>query len=75
MPTLRESNGLAMSSRNQYLSQEMKDKSSLIYQGLKLVKIIISIIVKIAVIKFQLMKFLQQIKPIISSDPDFDMNI
>ena len=57
MPTLRESNGLAMSSRNQYLSQEMKDKSSLIYQGLKLVKIIISIIVKIAVIKFQLMKF------------------
>ncbi|WLF76408.1 pantoate-beta-alanine ligase [Lodderomyces elongisporus] len=35
MPTMRESNGLAMSSRNEYLSQEMKDRSSVIYKALK----------------------------------------
>ncbi|KAI5950825.1 pan6 [Candida jiufengensis] len=34
MPTLRESNGLAMSSRNEYLSKEIKDKSSIIYKAL-----------------------------------------
>ncbi|KAF3987976.1 hypothetical protein FT663_03495 [Candidozyma haemuli var. vulneris] len=33
-PTLREPNGLAMSSRNEYLSPEAKDQCSLIYQGL-----------------------------------------
>lgn len=35
LPTMRESNGLAMSSRNAYLSQETKDKSSIIYKSLK----------------------------------------
>lgn len=34
LPTLREENGLAMSSRNQYLSKDMKQRSSLIYKGL-----------------------------------------
>lgn len=33
-PTLREKNGLAMSSRNEYLSQETKDQCALIYKGL-----------------------------------------
>ncbi|PVH17110.1 pantoate-beta-alanine ligase [Candidozyma duobushaemuli] len=33
-PTLREPNGLAMSSRNAYLSQEAKDQCSIIYKGL-----------------------------------------
>ncbi|KAK6460549.1 pantoate--beta-alanine ligase [Scheffersomyces coipomensis] len=35
MPTLRESNGLAMSSRNQYLSPQIKQESSIIYNALK----------------------------------------
>ncbi|KAI3406437.1 pan6 [Candida oxycetoniae] len=33
--TVRESNGLAMSSRNEYLSKEMKDRCSIIYKALK----------------------------------------
>ena len=33
-PTVREKNGLARSSRNQYLSVDEKDKSTLIYQSL-----------------------------------------
>ena len=34
-PTIREKSGLAMSSRNKYLSNEEKKKASLIFQGLK----------------------------------------
>lgn len=34
LPTLREENGLAMLSRNEYLSPETKDQSAVIYQGL-----------------------------------------
>ncbi|GEQ71103.1 hypothetical protein JCM33374_g4784 [Metschnikowia sp. JCM 33374] len=34
LETLREPNGLAMSSRNEYLSQETKDKCAIIYKGL-----------------------------------------
>lgn len=37
-PTIREPNGLAMSSRNQRLSEEMKIKAGLIYRVLKEVK-------------------------------------
>lgn len=37
-PTKREKNGLAMSSRNQRLSPEMKEKASLIYKTLMAVK-------------------------------------
>ena len=36
--TLRESNGLAMSSRNQYLSVDDRQKAGLIYEGLQIVK-------------------------------------
>ena len=73
MPTLRESNGLAMSSRNQYLSQEMKDKSSLIYQGLKTGENYYLNHSKDSSDKVSANEILQQIKPIISSDPDFDI--
>lgn len=34
LPTLREQNGLAMLSRNEYLSPETKDHASVIYRGL-----------------------------------------
>lgn len=34
LPTLREANGLAMSLRNEYLSQETKNQCAIIYQGL-----------------------------------------
>lgn len=34
LPTFRENNGLAMSSRNQYLSQKTKDESAIIYKAL-----------------------------------------
>lgn len=34
-PTIRESNGLAMSSRNQYLSEELKEKSSILFSSLQ----------------------------------------
>lgn len=34
LPTLRESNGLAMSSRNAYLSEAVKEKSAIIFKGL-----------------------------------------
>lgn len=34
LPTLRESNGLALSSRNAYLSDEVRDQSSIIYRAL-----------------------------------------
>lgn len=35
MPIIREDNGLALSSRNTYLSEEVRSKSCLIYKGLK----------------------------------------
>lgn len=34
-PTLRETNGLAMSSRNQYLSQEERQQAAALYRGLQ----------------------------------------
>ena len=34
-PTIREKNGLAMSSRNQYLSPSEKDEAAILYQALK----------------------------------------
>ena len=37
-PTIREVNGLAMSSRNQYLSSKGKNEASIVYQTLKLGK-------------------------------------
>lgn len=36
--TIRENNGLAMSSRNKYLSQQQREKASFIYQALKRAK-------------------------------------
>lgn len=41
-PTIREANGLAMSSRNVYLSQEEKEKATTIFQGLNLAKEVIN---------------------------------
>lgn len=38
VPTFREPNGLAMSSRNQYLSEEGRNKASIIFQALSLGK-------------------------------------
>ena len=37
-PTSREENGLAMSSRNKRLSDEMKDKAKIIYQSFNKIK-------------------------------------
>ena len=37
-PTIRELNGLAMSSRNQYLSTTEKDEAAIIYQTLQMAK-------------------------------------
>ncbi|MDJ1176633.1 bifunctional pantoate--beta-alanine ligase/(d)CMP kinase [Roseofilum capinflatum] len=34
-PTVREASGLAMSSRNQYLSEQEREQASVLYQGLK----------------------------------------
>jgi pantoate--beta-alanine ligase len=39
IPTVREENGLAMSSRNALLSDEEREKASIIYQGLKEAKL------------------------------------
>jgi len=36
MPIVREKSGLAMSSRNQYLTEEQKEKASVLYESLKL---------------------------------------
>lgn len=38
VPTFREKNGLAMSSRNQYLSNEQKNKASIIFKALSIGK-------------------------------------
>lgn len=39
VPTVREESGLAMSSRNEYLSPEMRHKASIIYQALRDAKV------------------------------------
>lgn len=38
LPTLREKNGLAMSSRNQYLSEQQREQAAMIYQALNEIK-------------------------------------
>jgi len=38
LPTIREKNGLAMSSRNKYLSKKEREKASIIYKSLKKAK-------------------------------------
>ncbi|KAI5954821.1 pan6 [Candida theae] len=72
MPTSREANGLAMSSRNEYLSKEMKDRSSIIYKALKSGEAFYNE-------KRQKMKevkandIVAEIKKGLVSDPDFDI--
>lgn len=41
MPTIREKDGLAMSSRNSYLSKEEREKALVIYRSLKLAKALV----------------------------------
>ncbi|KAL6454633.1 PAN6 Pantoate--beta-alanine ligase [Candida maltosa Xu316] len=69
LPTLREDNGLAMSSRNQYLSEEMKHRSSIIYKALKTGKdFYVSQNSKVPT-----QEILDRITPIISADPELDI--
>lgn len=71
LPTLREENGLAMSSRNQYLSKDMKQRSSLIYKGLSQGKKYYELNKNQG--KVNSNDILNEIKSIIESDKDFDI--
>lgn len=74
LPTLREENGLAMSSRNQYLSKDMKQRSSLIYKGLiKGKEYYENLIQKNGNNKVNANEILNEIKPIIESDKHFEI--
>ncbi|KAK6868688.1 Pantoate--beta-alanine ligase [Candida tropicalis] len=71
LPTLREENGLAMSSRNQYLSKDMKQRSSLIYKGLSQGEKYYELNKNQGKVKSS--DILKEIKSIIESDKDFDI--
>ena len=71
LPTLREENGLAMSSRNQYLSKDMKQRSSLIYKGLSKGEKYYEMNKNQGKVKSS--DILNEIKSIIESDKDFDI--
>lgn len=71
LPTLREENGLAMSSRNQYLSKDMKQRSSLIYKGLSQGEKYYELNKNQG--KVNSNDILNEIKSIIESDKDFDI--
>ncbi|KAG7663286.1 pan6 [[Candida] subhashii] len=69
LPTLRESNGLAMSSRNEYLSQEMKDRSSIIFKALSTGQAYYTQ----RGTKVAAKDIINLVKPIITSDPEFEL--
>ncbi|KAI5963497.1 pan6 [Candida pseudojiufengensis] len=74
MPTLRESNGLAMSSRNEYLSKEMKDKSSIIYRALRKGEELFNKETKLHHKKSVESKLIiSEIADLIQQDPDFEI--
>lgn len=72
LPTSRESNGLAMSSRNEYLSKKMKDRSSVIYNALKSGEAFYNKR-KDEEEEVKASGILAEIRKVIEQDPDFDI--
>ncbi|RCK59319.1 Pantoate--beta-alanine ligase [Candida viswanathii] len=72
LPTLRELNGLAMSSRNEYLSDDMRLRSAVIYEALRTGEEYYES-VKGKGEKVKASEILEKIRPVIASDKDFEI--